>query len=46
MFRHERRILQVTELSLRVLFILSVILNQATCKLRMSLHFDWPPFQY
>lgn len=30
MVRHERRFLQVTELSLRVLFILSVILNQAT----------------
>jgi len=40
MVRHECQILQVTELSLRVLFILSVILTQATWKFRMPLHFD------
>jgi hypothetical protein len=45
MIRHERRTMQVTELSLRVVFILSVILDQANRKLRMSLHFEGMPFE-
>ena len=40
MVRLECQNSQATELSLRVLFILSVILTQATWEFRMPLHFD------